>query len=164
MKRWRTRGGRPEYRALVSKPIAPTELGLAGALQLARVDRRIGAKGKLTRTWLVSSRAPGELSAAQWLGREQARWGIETRTHYPLDVTHREDESGVRQPNAAAVLGLFRRLANAFQQPWAQGRPKRRATARDWLEENYFNRWLGIRLFTGPAIAKKLRPKPARAP
>jgi hypothetical protein len=104
------------------------------------------------------------MSEAQWLGREQGRWGIETRNHYPLDVTHREDESRVRQPNAATVLGLFRRLSNAFKQTWAHGRPKRRATARDWIEENHFNRWLGIRLFTGPARAKKLRPKPARSP
>jgi hypothetical protein len=104
------------------------------------------------------------MSEAQWLGREQGRWGIETRNHYPLDVTHREDESRVRQPNAATILGLFRRLSNAFKQTWAQGRPKRRATSRDWLEENHFNRWLGIRLFTGPAREKKLRPKPARSP
>jgi len=163
VQRWRSRGGRKEYRALVAKTIEPKELGLAGALQVARIDRRIGARGQLTRTWLVGSRARAQMSEAQWLGREQGRWGIETRTHYPLDVTHREDESRVRQPNAATVLGLFRRLSNAFKEPWAQGRPKRRATARDWIEENHFNRWLGIRLFTGPSIARKFRPKSARA-
>lgn len=123
------------------------------------MDRRIGTCGKLTRTWLVASLAPAQLGEAQWLDREQGRWGIETRNHYPLDVTHREDESRVRQPNAATVLGLFRRLSNAFQQTWAQGRPKRRATARDWTEENHFNRWLGIRLFTRPSRPGKLTAK-----
>lgn len=123
---------------------------MAGAAQIARVDRRIGAKGKLTSTWLVTSRAQPQLSDAQWLELEQQRWGIEDRTHHPLDVTHREDESRVRHPNAASVLGLFRRLSNAFKQVWARGRPKRAATSRDWIEENHFNRWRGIHLITRP--------------
>ena len=79
---------------------------------------------------------------------EQQRWGIENRTHHTLDVTHREDESRVRHPNAVSVLGLFRRLSNAFKQVWAKGRPKREATSRDWIQENLFNRWNGIRLMT----------------
>jgi hypothetical protein len=140
----------------VAKTIEPKELGLAGALQIARVDRQIGARGKLTRTWLVASRAPRQLSEAQWLDLEQGRWGIETRTHHTLDVTHREDESRVRQPNAASVLGIFRRLSNALKQIWAKGRPKREATSRDWTEENHFNRWKGIRLFTRPTTSAKL--------
>jgi hypothetical protein len=81
---------------------------------------------------------------------EQQRWGIENRTHHTLDVTHREDESRVAEPNAASVLGIFRRLSNAFKQVWAKGRPKREATSRDWTEENQFNRWRGIRLITDP--------------
>jgi hypothetical protein len=121
---------------------------LAGAVQIARVDRRIGADGKLQSTWLVGSRTPHRLNAAQWLALEQQRWGIENRTHHTLDVTHREDESRVRQPNAATVFGIFRRLSNALKQAWAVGRPKRAATARDWIEENHFNRWNGIRLIT----------------
>jgi predicted transposase YbfD/YdcC len=121
---------------------------LAGALQIARVDRRIGAKGKLHRTWLVASRDQRQLTRKQWLELEQQRWGIEDQTHYPLDVTHREDESRVRQPNAASLLGIFRRLSNALKQVWAKGRPKRAATSRDWIEENQFNRWNGIRLIT----------------
>jgi predicted transposase YbfD/YdcC len=122
---------------------------LAGALQIARIDRRIGAKGQLNQTWLVSSRAKTHLDEKQWLDLEQQRWGIENRTHHTLDVTHREDESRVRHPNAASVLGAFRRLSNALKQAWAKGRPKRGATSRDWIEENHFNRWRGIRLLLG---------------
>lgn len=144
---------------MVAKTIEPKELGLAGALQIARVDRQIGARGKLTRTWMVASLAHAQLSQPQWLDREQGRWGIETRNHYPLDVTHREDESRVRHPNAASVLGIFRRLSNALKQVWARGRPKRRATSRDWTEENHFNRWLGIRFFTHPSCSVKLTAK-----
>ena len=142
------RGGRWEYRATVTRTIEPKQLGLAGARQIARIDRRIGAKAKLHRTWLVTSRSEGQLTRQQWLDLEQQRWGIENRTHHTLDVTHREDESRVHQPNAASVLGIFRRLSNAFKQPWAKGRPKREATSRDWVEENHFNRWRGIRLIT----------------
>lgn len=155
MERTRYRGGRREYRALVARTIEPKQLGLAGALQIARVDRQIGVHGQRTRTWLVASRSKAQLSEAQWLDREQGRWGIEIRTHHPLDVTRREDESRVRHPNAASVLGLFRRLSNAFKQRWAKGRPKRQATSRDWTEENQFNRWLGIRLFTHTSPSSK---------
>ena len=119
---------------------------MAGALQIARIDRRIGAKGQLNQTWLVTSRSQVQSDEQQWLDLEQQRWGIENRTHHTLDVTHREDESRVRHPGAASVLGIFRRLSNALKQAWAAGRPKRAATSRDWIEENQFNRWSGIRL------------------
>lgn len=117
---------------------------MAGALQIARIDRRIGVKGQLHQTWLVTSRSQNQLDEKGWLNLEQQRWGIENRTHHTLDVTHREDESRVRHPNAASVLGIFRRLSNALKQAWAKGRPKRKATSRDWIEENHFNRWRGI--------------------
>ena len=123
---------------------------MAGALQIARVDRRIGAKGKLRRTWLVTSQSERQLTRKEWLALEQQRWGIENRTHHTLDVTHREDESRVRDPNATSVLGIFRRLSNALKQAWAKGRSKRAATSRDWIEEHQFNRWNGIRLITRP--------------
>ena len=132
----------------MTRTIEPKELGLAGALQIARVDRQIGAQGELTSTWLVSSRDQRELGPGQWLHLEQQRWGVENRTHHTLDVSHREDESRVRHPNAASVLGIFRRVSNALKQAWARGRPKREATSRDWIEENQFNRWRGIRLIT----------------
>lgn len=114
------------------------------------MDRRIGAKGQLRQTWLVTSRSKNHLSEPQWLALEQGRWGIENRTHHTLDVTHREDESRVREPNAVTVLGIFRRLSNGFKQLWVKGRSKREATSRDWTEENQFNRWYGIRLITQP--------------
>jgi len=123
---------------------------LAGAVQIARIDRQIGAKGKLKQTWEVTSRTKAQQNEAQWLDLEQQRWGIENRTHHTLDVTHREDESRVRQPNAASVLGILRRVSNALKQAWAKGRPKRAATSRDWFEENHFNRWRGIHLITRP--------------
>ena len=128
------------------------------------MDRRIGTKGKLRRTWLVASRSERQLARKDWLALEQQRWGIENRTHHPLDVTHREDESRVQEPNAASVLGIFRRLSNALKQPWAKGRPKRAATSRDWVEENLFNRWNGIRLIIRPIKSNPSKAKYCRSP
>lgn len=128
------------------------------------MDRRIGAKSKLHRTWLAASRSERQLSRQDWLALEQQRWGIENRTHHPLDVTHREDQSRVQEPNAASVLAIFRRLSNALKQPWAKGRPKRAATSRDWIEENLFNRWNGIRLITRPIESNSSRPKHRQSP
>lgn len=113
---------------------------------------------------MVTSRSERQLPCKEWLALEQQRWGIENRTHYPLDVTHREDESRVREPNAVSVLGTFRRLSNALKQAWAKGRPKRAATSRDWVEENHFNRWSGIRLITRTTPSNLSMPKNRRSP
>ena len=123
---------------------------MAGALQIARVDRRIGAQGELHHTWLAASRGPRQLDEAEWLRLEQQRWGVENRTHHTLDVTYREDQSRVRHPNATTVLGLFRRLSNACKHVWAIGRPRREATSADWIERNVANRHLVIDLITRP--------------
>jgi hypothetical protein len=136
----------------VAKTIEPKELGLAGALQIARVDRRMGARGEVHKTWLVASRGPSQLDEAEWLRLEQQRWGVENRTHHTLDVTYREDQSRVRHANATAVLGIFRRLSNAFKHVWAIGRPRREATSADWIERNVSNRRLVIDLITRPVI------------
>ncbi len=100
------------------------------------MDRRIGAEGKLNQTSMMTSWAQGDLRDAEWLDFEQGRWGIENCSHHPLDVTHRDDESQVRQPNAAWVLGIFRRLSKACKQVRAKGRAKRETTSRAWTEEN----------------------------
>lgn len=135
---------------MVAESIEPTKLGLAGALQIARVDRQIGAKGQLHKTWLAASRCCQELSEAEWLRLEQQRWGVENRTHHTMDVTYREDQSRVGQPNATAILGIFRRLSNAFKHVWAKGRPKREATSVDWIERNVANRSLALAMITCP--------------
>lgn len=121
---------------------------MAGALQIARVDRRIGAQGQLNHTWLVASRGARQLDETEWLRLEQQRWGVENRTHHTLDATYREDQSRVRHSNATAVLGIFRRLSNACKHVWAIGRPRREATSADWIERNVSNLRLIVDLIT----------------
>lgn len=65
-----------------------------------------------------------------------------------MDVARREDQSRVRQSNAASASGISRRLSNAFKYVWAKGRPRRQATAADWIEESLPNRWRGIHLIS----------------
>jgi hypothetical protein len=119
-------------------------------VQVARIDRRIGTRGKLKRTWEVTSRPQAQQNPQPWVALDQQRWGIENRTHHTLDVTYREDESRVRNHNAMTAPGIFGRVSNALEHPWSKGRPKRKATSRDWIEENQFNRWKAIRLITHP--------------
>ena len=45
-------------------------------------------------------------------------WVIESRLHHALDISLDEDRSRVRQPNAALVLGLFRRLVVSVANAW----------------------------------------------
>jgi len=45
---------------------------------------------------------------------------IESRLHHPLDVSLGEDQSRVRQPNAALVLGMFRRVVVSCALAWLE--------------------------------------------
>ncbi|MHC1763906.1 MAG: hypothetical protein AB9869_24730 [Verrucomicrobiia bacterium] len=58
-----------------------------------------------------------ELQAQGMLSLKRGYWVIESRLHHCLDMTLREDQSRVRTPGAARILGTIRRvvvsLANA---------------------------------------------------
>jgi len=56
------------------------------------------------------------LDAAGWLQLKRGYWVIESRLHHALDVSLDEDRSRVRQPNAALVLGMMRRLVVSVAQ------------------------------------------------
>jgi hypothetical protein len=67
--------------------------------------------------YLVSSFTLEELQAQGMLSIKRGYWVVESRLHHCLDITLREDQSRVRTPVAARVLGTIRRvvvsLANA---------------------------------------------------
>jgi predicted transposase YbfD/YdcC len=44
-------------------------------------------------------------------------WGIESKLHYRLDNVLDEERSRVRNPNAALILGMFRRVVVSFAIP-----------------------------------------------
>ncbi len=86
---------------------------------MARLQTRIQRAGKWSRkvVYLVSSFSLEELQAEGMLSLKRGYWVVESRLHHCLDITLREDQSRVRTPGAARVLGTIRRvvvsLANA---------------------------------------------------
>ena len=85
----------------------------------ARLETRVKRKGKWCRevVYLLSSFTLAQLQAQEMLSLKRGYWVVESRLHPCLDITLQEDQSRVRTPGAARVLGTFRRvvvsLANA---------------------------------------------------
>ena len=75
---------------------------------------------------LVTSLAPAELNAAQWLACNRAAWGIESGLHQRLDVSHRDDQCRVRLPSSMRVIGMFRRFSNSLFMHWRSRHKKPR--------------------------------------
>ena len=84
--------------------------------------------------YLVSSLTLEELQAQGMLSLKRGYWVIESRLHHCLDMTLGEDQSRVRTPKAARVLGRIRRvvvsLANAAVDLARQKNPKTKCNTR----------------------------------
>jgi predicted transposase YbfD/YdcC len=83
-----------------------------GLAMVAAVEtiRGVPGRGKITaeiRHYLSSAALPPERLAAAI----RSHWRIENGLHWVLDVTFREDDSRVRERNAARNLALLRRIA-----------------------------------------------------
>ena len=102
------------------REVTPAQAGFPGARLIARLRRRVRRRGhKSTEiVYLISSLTLEELQAAGWLKLKRDYWIIESRLHHPLDVSLDEDRSRVRHPNAALVLGMFRRGVVSCAQAW----------------------------------------------
>jgi hypothetical protein len=96
----------------------------------ARLETRVKRKGKWSSevVYRVSSFTLEELQAQGMLSLKRGDWVVESRLHHCLDITLREDQSRVRTPGAARVLGTIRRvvvsLANAAVNRKRQKPPK----------------------------------------
>jgi len=103
---------------LECREVSPAEAGFPGARLIARLKRRVRRKGhKSTETvYLISSLTQEQLDARGWLKLKRGYWVIESRLHHALDISLDEDRSRLHQPNAALVLGLFRRLVVSVAQ------------------------------------------------
>ena len=99
--------------------MTPSQVGFPGARLVARLETRVKRKGKWSRevVYLVSSFTLEELQAEGMLSIKRGYWVVESRLHHCLDITLCEDQSRVRTPKAARILGTIRRvvvsLANA---------------------------------------------------
>jgi predicted transposase YbfD/YdcC len=108
-----------EIRWLECLEVTPSQAGFPGARLAARLETRVKRKGKWSRevVYLVSTLTLEELQAQGMLSLKRGYWVVESRLHHCLDMTLREDQSRVRTPGAARILGTIRRvvvsLANA---------------------------------------------------
>jgi hypothetical protein len=109
-------------RVLDCREVTPAQAGFPGARLIARLRQRVRRKGKKSTqiVYLISSLNLAELQALGWLKLKRNYWVIESRLHHPLDVSLGEDQSRVRQPNAALVLGMFRRVVVSCALAWLE--------------------------------------------
>ena len=138
--------GRRERRALVSREIEPTQLGLAGAAQIGCLHRQSGQEAKLEVEYLVTSRATSQLSTEGFLNLDRQYLGVESGLHQRLDCSGFEDRLRVRHKGAVHILGLFARVGVALFVRWAkEQRLVRERTFPQWREWNSGHRWHMIR-------------------
>lgn len=105
---------------------------------VSRVKRKDPKTGKMKWcqevVYLVSSLTLEQLQAKKMLAFKRGYWVVESRLHYCLDITLREDESRVRNPKAARLLGTIRRiivsLANAAVNRARKKNPKSKCNTR----------------------------------
>ena len=143
--------GRRERRALVSRAIEPTQLGLAGAAQIGCLHRQSGQEAKLEVEYLVTSRAVRQLSTEGFLNLDRQYWGVESGLHQRLDCSGFEDRLRVHHKGAVHILGLLARVGVALFVRWAkEQRLVRERTFPTWREWNSGHRWQMIRQVTEP--------------
>ncbi len=100
------------------REVTPEQVSFPGARLIARLTRRVRRHGKKSTetVYLISSLTLEQLDAAGWIRLKRGYWVIESRLHQALDISLDEDRSRVRQPNAALVLGMMRRLVVSVAQ------------------------------------------------
>jgi hypothetical protein len=120
-------------------------LGLAGAAQIFRLERKIQhlRKGRVIKTteesvYGVTSRGADEASPQRLLELVREYWAIEIKQHYRRDHTQREDHCLVRNPVTARNLSLMRSAAIFL---YEHQRPSRGAkqSLPDWQRKNIRN-------------------------
>lgn len=100
---------------MVAIEIDPSDIGLAGALQLFRIDSTVQhvRRGEIIDTthsvrFGFTSLAADEASPPELLEEFRSYWGIENRQHYCRDVAQNEDKCGVRRTRRAQNISLLR--------------------------------------------------------
>lgn len=120
------------------EPTDPEQAGFPSARQVASLTRLVLRKDKTSKetVHLITSLNASKASGKELKKIKRDYWGIESKLHYRLDNVLEEDLSRVRNPNAALVLGMFRRVVVSFAIPWSQEKKKtdKRTSTRNFLE------------------------------
>ena len=136
---WELNRGRIELRFVAGcEPTDPEQAGFPSARQVASVTRIVIRKDKKSKETvrLITSLSASKASGKDLKEIKRDYWGIESKLHYRLDNVLDEDRSRVRNPNAALVLGMFRRVVVSFAIPWSKEKKKtnKRISTRSFLE------------------------------
>jgi hypothetical protein len=117
-------------------------VGLTGAAQLFRIDRKVETlrRGRVIKTsyetaYGVTSLWSDEADAERLLALVRGYWVIETKQHYRRDHTQREDHCRVRHTTAARNLSLMRSLAIFLFERQRPGRAAK-GSLPDWQRKN----------------------------
>ena len=145
------------------EPTDPEQAGFPSARQVASLTRLVLRKDKTSEDKMSKEtvRLITSLDASKASGKDLKKikrdyWGIESKLHYRLDNVLDEDRSRVRNPNAALVLGMFRRVVVSFAIPWSLEKQKtdKRTSTRTFLEHlNADNHRRAFELVTAKAPA-----------
>jgi hypothetical protein len=106
----------------------------------ARLETRVKRNGQWSSEviYLLSSLTLEELQALGMLALKRGYWVVESRLHHCLDITMQEDQSRVRTPKAARVLGTIRRvilsMANAAVDQARKKNPKSKSNTRTFQQ------------------------------
>lgn len=120
--------------------MTPTQVGFPGARLAARLETRVRRKGQWCQevVYLLSSLTLEQLQAEGMLALKRGYWVVESRLHHCLDISMHEDQSRVRTPRAARVLGAIRRillsLANAAVDRARRVNPKTKHNTRSFQQ------------------------------
>jgi hypothetical protein len=104
------------------------------------LETQVKRNGKWSREviYLLSSLTLEELQALGMLALKRGYWVVESRLHHCLDITMQEDQSRVRTPKAARVLGTIRRvilsMANAAVDQARNKNPKSKCNTRTFQQ------------------------------
>ena len=107
----------------------------------ARLETRVRRQQKWSRevVYLLSSFTLEELQAQGMLALKRGYWVVESRLHHCLDISLQEDQSRVRTPKAARVLGTIRRvvlsLANAAVDKARKRNPKTKHNTKSFQQQ-----------------------------
>ncbi len=137
--------GRIEERFLWVMQIDGATLGLAGATQLIRIDRKTHflRRGRVFKTthdtaYLATSFWADQADPDKLLALVRDYCAIEIKQHYRRDQTQREDHCHVRHTVAARNLSLMRSIS-IFLFESQRGRLKSKRSLPDWLRRNHRN-------------------------
>ena len=119
---WELNRSRVEMRFIGGcEPTDPEQAGFPSARQVASLTRLVLRKDKTSKetVHLITSLEESKASGKDLKKIKRDYWAIESKLHYRLDNVLDEDRSRVRNPNAALVLGMFRRVVVSFAIPWS---------------------------------------------